>query len=41
MRAARCRLVSMIFEKVEAELELESEKGGDRSSTGIMSITKR
>jgi hypothetical protein len=31
----------MILEKVEAGLELESERGGARSSTGIMSTTKR
>jgi hypothetical protein len=36
-REARCRLVCMILEKVEAGLELESERGGPRSSTGIMS----
>jgi hypothetical protein len=33
---ARCRHVCMILEKVEAGLELESERGDARSSAGIM-----
>jgi hypothetical protein len=37
---ARCRLVCIILEKVEVELEPESEKGARRSSAGIVS-TKR
>jgi hypothetical protein len=36
-RVARCRLVCMILEKVEAGREPESERGGPRSSAGITS----
>ena len=36
-KAARCRLVCMILEKVEAGLEPESERGGPRSSEGMIS----
>jgi hypothetical protein len=34
---ARCRLVCIIFEKVEVGFELESKKGGLRSSAGRVS----
>jgi hypothetical protein len=34
---ARCRLVRIILEKVEVGFELESEKGGLRSSAGRVS----
>lgn len=34
---ARCRLVCIILEKVEVGFELESEKGGLRSSVGRVS----
>ena len=37
VREARCRLVCTILEKVEAGLELESERGGLKSSSGITS----
>jgi hypothetical protein len=37
VRVARCRLVCMILEKVEAGLEPERESGGPRSSAGITS----
>jgi hypothetical protein len=36
-RVARCKLVCMILEKVEAGLEPESERGEPRSSAGIIS----